>query len=456
MMVKGCAVHMENGPVGRALFSFAVPVLLSQLLQELYNVTDCLIVGRFGGDYALAAAALGGLVLSVMINFFVGFSSGVSVVTARTFGSYDYRALQETMTAVFRLVLTVGLAISVLGAAGTGTILRLLKSPAEVMPRATVYFRLCACGLMAQLFYNVGTAVLRSLGDTKTPLLLFGLSALCNLALDVLFVIGFRWGIAGAAGATLLSQWLLAVLIFRHLRRLDSAYALTLTGPRIPRKELRAILRMGLPAGMQALFMSISSLLIQRYINGFGPDAMAGMNLYAKVEGCLYLPTFAYGIALTSFVGQNLGAGKLDRIREAVKLSIRTMCACVLPLSLLLVWVSPVILKLFTPETGILFNAREAILFNLPFYTVYAVNQIYLGAIKGLGDTAWPMTCTLLCYSLFRVIWCRALIPVFASMRVVYLSYDVSFFLMLLLLLPRYRALFRQKRRTLSTAYNEA
>ena len=166
---------------------------------------------------------------------------------------------------------------------------------------------------------------------------------------------------------------------------------------------------------------------------------MAGMTLYAKLEGCLYLPSFAYGIALTGFVGQNVGAGRMDRVAEAVKLSIRLCWALILPLSLAVTAAAPLLLRLFTREPGILFNAREAVQFNLPFYVVYAMNQVYLGAIKGFGKTGWPMFCTLLCYAVFRVAWCRLLIPVFATMRIVYLSYDVSFFLMFILLLPVYR-----------------
>lgn len=238
---------------------------------------------------------------------------------------------------------------------------------------------------------------------------------------------------------TLLSQWLLALLILRRLNRLEDGCALDLRGPRLPVKELLGILRIGLPAGMQALFMSISSLLLQTCIDAFGPDAIAGMTLYAKLEGCLYLPAFSYGIALTGFVGQNYGAGRPDRVRDAVKLSIRLTWLLILPLSLCITAAAPLLLRLFSREPEILRNAREAVQFNLPFYVVYGMNQVYLGAIKGLGKTAWPMFCTLLCYALFRVLWCLLLIPVFSTMRVVYLSYDVSFFLMLALLLPAYR-----------------
>ena len=432
-------VHVDSGPIGRTLFSFALPVLLTQLLQELYNAADCAVLGHFGGDNALAASGIAGLLLSVFINFFIGFSSGVSAVTARQFGHGDLEQLRRTMTSVFRLVLLAGALLSASGIAAAEPLLRLLRCPEAVLAPAGVYLRICFCGVLAQLFYNVATAVLRSLGDSRGPLLCFLASVLANLALDVLLVVACRLGVGGAAIATLASQWLLAVLLYVRLRRLGEGCSLSLRGAGLPLRELLGILKIGLPAGMQALFMSASSLLIQVCIDAFGPDAIAGMTLYAKLEGCVYLPAFAYGIALTGFVGQNVGAARPDRVAEAVKLSIRLCWLIVFPLSLVISVSAPLLLRLFTREPGILFYAREAVQFNLPVYVVYAMNQVYLGAIKGFGKTTWPMCCTLLCYALFRVAWCRLLIPVFQSMRVVYLSYDVSFFLMLALLLPVYR-----------------
>lgn len=437
--------HMEKGPITSTLLAFALPVLAAQLLQELYNVTDSMVVGHFGGAYALAATGVAGLVLSVLINFIVGFSSGISAVTARLYGAYNYAELSKALSSVFRLVVGAGLLVTVPGMLCADRVLQWMNCPPSVLPSASVYLRICLGGLTAQLIYNVGTAFLRSVGDARAPLLFQGASVACNLALDILLVIAFKRGVAGAAVATLASQWLLAAMILRRLRGL-SDFPLRLFAPGLSATELRRMLAIGVPAGMQALFMSISSFLIQRYINRFGPEAIAGMTLFAKLEGCIYLPTFAYGIALTSFVGQNLGAAQRDRIRQAVRLSVKHMVLIILPFSLLLTLAAPVLLRLFTHDAGILMNAREAVTFTLPFYVFYAVNQVYLGAIKGLGDTAYPMLCTLICYALFRVLWCALLLPTFPTMRIVYLSYTVSFLLMLGLLLPKYRGMVRALR----------
>lgn len=441
--------HVENGPIAPVLFSFALPVLLLQLLQELFNITDCMVVGHFGGDHALAATGVAGLVLSILINFFIGFSSGISSVASRLFGRCSYRELQRTVNVLFRLVVAAGIVFSVLVITTADTLLSLMHSPSEVMPHAAMYLRICACGLTAQMIYNVGAAFLRSIGNTQTPLCFYLASVLCNLLLDVLFVIVFKRGIAGAAVATLISQWLLALLITGYMTRLDSAYALNPLGEGLAMGALVKDLAIGIPSGMQALFMSISSFLIQSCINRFGPSAIAGMTLFAKLEGVIYLPTFAYGIAITSFVGQNLGAGRIDRIRETVRLSLKIMAAVIIPMSLVLSVASPVLLRLFTKDEAILFNAREAVLFTLPFYVVYGINQVFLGTIKGLGDTTWPMFCTLVCYSLFRVLWCNLLIPTHPTMRVVYSSYVVSFFLMLGMLVPMYMRRIRTVSRNL-------
>lgn len=431
--------HVESGPIAPVLFSFALPVLLLQLLQELFNITDCMVVGHFGGDYALAATGVAGLVLSILINFFIGFSSGISGIASRLFGARSYRELQRTVNVLFRMVIAAGICLSALIIASAEAVLSMMRSPSEVMPHATLYLRICACGLTAQMIYNVGAAFLRSIGNTRAPLFFYLASVLCNLLLDALFVIAFKWGIAGAAAATLISQWLLALLIAGYMMRLDSAYALNPLGEGLTMRALGRNLAIGIPSGMQALFMSISSFLIQACINRFGPAAIAGMTLFAKLEGVIYLPTFAYGIAITSFVGQNLGAGRIDRIRETVRLSLGIMAAVIIPLSLALSLASPVLLRLFTKNEAILFNAREAVMFTLPFYVIYGLNQVFLGTIKGLGDTTWPMICTLVCYSLFRVLWCHVLIPAHPTMRVVYSSYVVSFFLMLAMLVPAYR-----------------
>ncbi len=442
---KDNALHVETGPIGRTLFSFALPVIVSQLLQEFYSIADCAVIGRFAKGHALAAVGVSSLILSVLINFFIGFSSGISIITSRLFGAYDHEKLKDAISRVMRLVLVIGALFTAVMMIAAKPSLSWIHCPEAVKPEALIYLKICLCGLTAQLIYNVGTSVLRSLGDTRTPMLMFLSSVICNLALDIVLVVIFDLGIEGVAIATLVSQWLLAAVIMLRLYMLDPLYSLKMRGLDISFRKTLELLRDGIPAGMQALFMSISSLLIQLFINGFGPEAMGGMTVFAKIEGFLYFPAFAYGIALTGFVGQNYGAGKFERIREATKISILAMTALVLPLSFILRSLSPYILRLFTTDPGILSNALEAVRFVFPVYVFYAANQVFLGSVKGLGSTVYPMVCTLVCYSIFRVLWCMITIHHFPTMRMVYLSYDISFILMLLMLVPVYHRLLKKR-----------
>lgn len=436
-------IHMEQGPIGRTLLLFTLPVLLSQILQQFYSIADCAVVGHFGGSYGLAAAGVAGLILSVIVNFFIGFSSGTSFITAHLFGAYEYTRLKRTILTMMLLSILLGGAMTAAGFLCAERFLVWLDCPADVLGPAALYLRICFFGMIPQLLYNTGNAILRSLGNTRSPLIYLLFSSGLNLILDLTLVVGASMGLSGAAWATLLSQWFLAFLILWKLGHMEEAYRLDFRQKLLSPGELREIFRMGIPSGLQAVFMSISSLIIQVSINQFGPDAVGGMTAYARVEGFLYYPAFSYGMALTGFVGQNLGAGRLERIRRAMNTSLGIAVGFTLPFSLLLMACSRYILLWFTKDPGILFYGQEAIFCIFPWYFLYAVDQVYIGGLKGLGRTGYPMVCSMICYCLFRVVWCRLLLPVWWDMRVVYHCYNVSLLLMLLLLAVRYRQVYR-------------
>lgn len=435
---KSTEIHMEKGPIGRTLLLFTAPILLSQIMQQFYSIADCMIVGHFGGAYGLSAAGVAGLILSVIVNFFIGFSTGISYVTARLFGSYDYLKLKRTIQTMILLCVFTGIAFTAIGIFQAETFLIWLRCPHPVLDGAAWYLRICFLGMMPQLVSNTGTAILRSMGNTKSPLVYLAFSSLLNILLDLALVIRFSLGLAGAAAATVIAQWVMAVLILWKLYTLDNAYRPDFRQTLLPLKELKEILHLGAASGLQAVFMSISSLIIQVSINQFGADAIAGMTIYAKVEGFLYYPAFSYGIALTGFIGQNLGAGRTDRIRQAMRTSVAIAVGCTLPASLLLVAGSRYILLCFTKDPGILAYGQQAIRHVLPWYFLYAVDQVYIGGLKGLGHIEYPLFCSIVCYCLFRIAWCRTLLPLWPDMRVVYYCYNFSLLLMLLLLSVRY------------------
>lgn len=434
---------MEQGPIGRTLLIFAIPILLSQILQQMYSIADCMIVGHFGGENGLAAAGEAALILSVIINFFVGFSTGVSAITASAFGGFQYKRLSRILHAVICMSLLFGACMTFAGIAFSGHFLTWIHCPEEVFVPAQQYLRICMMGIIPQFIYNMGNAILRSLGNTKEPLYFLTFSSILNLILDMLLVIGFGMGLSGAGIATVISQWILAMLMIAKMSRLDERYCLQIYRLFDGWEELPEIITMGLPSGMQAVFMSISSLLIQYSINSFGADAAAGMVVFARVEGFLYYPAFSYGMALTGFIGQNYGAGKMDRVQEGMKRSIVTLSLFTVIAGGILMAAAPVLLRLFTSDPVILECGREAILCIFPFYFLYAINQVYIGGLKGLGKTGFPMLCSLLCYCIFRVVWCRILLFWIWDIRVIYFSYDVSWVIMILLLISHYRKTYR-------------
>lgn len=434
------AVHVDEGSLGKILFDYTWPIFLSKIIQELYNVADCAVVGRFAGSLALAAAGTAALPMSVVVNFFVGLSSGISTMSSALFGSRDHERLRKLISSIMRMTFICGMILSALIFVGSPAYLSYTKVPGDVSPYALLYLRICSVGVCAQLINNMVTALLRSVGDSSSPMKLFGVSALVNVIGDIFLVAVLKMGVAGAAAATAFSQWLLSSMLLLRLKRLDSGISILKTdGGRIS-GDMFTALGKGIPAGLQALFMSISSILIRFHLNGFGAAAIAGMNVFARIEGLCYLPSFAFGIALTAFVGQNMGAQKPERIRDCVRMSVKAMIFIMIPLSLALCLGAPALSQIFTTDGDVISNAVEAVRYTLPLYVFYAVNQVYLGAVKGMGNTFYPMICTLVCYALFRVGWCGMLLKTFVTMRVVYLSYAVSFLLMFFMIMPVYRA----------------
>ena len=436
-------VRMDVGSIHRTLLVYAAPLLLMQLLQQLYNIADCAVVGRFCGAFGLAAVGVAGLVLAVHINFFIGFSVGVTSAVSRLFGARQYEKLRRAVATSVVIAAGAGALLAILGELLGQRYLSWLSCPPEAMADALLYLRICFLGLVPQLVYNIANGILRALGNTKTPLCYLAASAALNVVLDLALVVGLGHGLAGVAWATLAAEWALGLAMVWRLTRLDARFRLSRHARLLPAAELSALLRLGVPSGMQAAFMSLSSLLIQISIDAFGPAAMAGMVVYAKIEGFMYYPAFAYGMALTGFIGQNLGAGRLDRVEEAMRVSRRTAVRATLAISAVLMLVAEPAVGFFTDDAATLTNGLAAIYWNFPFYFLYSLNQVYIGGLKGLGETAVPMASALFAYALFRVLWCEALLPHWHDMAVIYTAYDVSFLVSLAILVPAYRRAYR-------------
>ena len=424
-----------HGAIPRQLLVFMLPILLSQLLQQFYTIADTALVGQVLGAQALAAVGTASLVLSVIVNFFIGFSAGLSVLVSHLYGEKDYARLSALVQSIF---ITVALFAALFTAAGivlTEQLLAALSTPAELIPAASLYLRTVLYGMLAQLLYNTASAILRALGNTTSALHYLAAAVVLNIALDIVLLIVIPCGIAGAAAATVLAQYAAALLALWKLFHLRGTWKLRFSRPFFALGHLLPILSTSIPAGLQAVFMSLSSLVIQTYINSFGYAAMAGMTVYARIEGFLYYPLFAFGIALTSFIGQNVGAHDLARVRTGLRISLRLAAGGAMAMALIAGLAAPALIALFTNDPAVAANALDAVYYTFPFYWLYGVNQIYIGAIRGLGDTLYPMMTALAAYCLFRVAWCWGWDMIgIHSMHIVYSAYSVSFFVMVGLL----------------------
>ena len=424
-----------RGAIPRQLLVFMLPILLSQLLQQFYTIADTALVGQVLGAQALAAVGTASLVLSVIVNFFIGFSAGLSVLVSHLYGEKDYSRLSALVQSIFITVVMFAVLFTAAGIVLTEQLLAALSTPAELIPAASLYLHTVLYGMLAQLLYNTASAILRALGNTTSALHYLAAAVALNIALDVVLLIVIPCGIAGAATATVLAQYAAALLALWKLFHLHGTWKLRFSRPFFALGHLLPILSTSIPAGLQAVFMSLSSLVIQTYINSFGYAAMAGMTVYARIEGFLYYPLFAFGIALTSFIGQNVGAHDLTRVRTGLRISLRLAAGGAMGMALIAGLAAPALVALFTDDPAVAANALDAVYYTFPFYWLYGVNQIYIGAIRGLGDTLYPMMTALAAYCLFRVAWCWGWDMIgIHSMHIVYSAYNVSFFVMAVLL----------------------
>ena len=438
-MQAKCQVDMTYGDISKQLFMFTIPILLSQILQQFYNISDTAIIGRYIGTDALAAIGSTGLLISVIVNFFIGLSTGVSAVIANQFGANEYDKLKKSISTSLAVSVLLGIVFTIGSLIFMKPIINILQTPKGVYSLAIDYLKICFLGITFQLLYNIGTAILRALGNTKDPLYFLIFSCILNLILDILFIVYFGWGVKGAAIATLISQILATLLVMYKIMSLDDNCKLSLKQIKIYRGYTKDIFLVGLPAGLQAIFMSISSLIIQSSINSFGAEAMAGMTIFAKVEGFLYFPLFSLGLAVTGFVGQNFGAKEYERVKEGINISLKISVYTSLIFIIILNIFAPYILRLFTNDAAVIKVGLESIRIVFPSYVLYAMNQIYIGSLRGIEKTFEPMLISLFAHCIFRVIWCFVLLQYFHDMKVIYSSYSVSIVLMFVLFYTSYK-----------------
>ena len=421
---------ITEGVIWKQLLGFFFPILLGTFFQQLYNTVDAVIVGNFVGKEALAA--VGGStsqLINLLIGFFTGLASGGSVIIAQFYGAGRRKDTSHAVHTLICLGLIVSVLFTVVGIAFARPALQAMAVPDSIMEYSVTYTRIYFGGVTFTVLYNIGSAILRSIGDAKRPLYFLIICCLANVVLDLVFVVGFKMEVAGAAIATVLCQVISVILTFAALMRTTDCYRVVLKRLRVDWALLKSMLRIGIPVGFQSTLYSISNILIQSTINSFGTDTIAGWTAYGKVDSLFWMMLSALGIAITTFVGQNFGAGKYDRVRKSVRVALGMGFAMAGLLSVILLLTRRFTLGLFTSDQNVIALGSEMMLYMSTFYVTYVPIEIFSGAIKGAGDSVAPMLITLIGICVFRVAWVLILIPIWHNLFTLAISYPVSWVL---------------------------
>ncbi len=430
---------MTEGPIAKHLVLFALPLLGGYIFQQLYNTVDSIVVGNFVGANALGAVTSNMPAINTLVGMYMGFSSGASVVISQFFGARDIKRLRQAVHTSMITTLLLGIAMSILGVLISPALVRLMNAPPEVAPEAIVYLRIYFSGLLGLMFYNMGSAILRAVGDSRRPLYFLIFSSITNIVLDLLFVIAFGMGVAGVAYATIISQFLSCILVFAVLFRGQDVYRLSLKEMVISPDILRKITYIGLPASIQMMLTSFSNVFVQGYINRFGAASTSGWGAYQRIDAFTILPVMSIGLAITTFVGQNAGAKKPERIRSAVTIALRMSLAVTVFISTCLFILAPQAIGLFNREPDVLYFGTLFLRMIGPLDFVVCMNQVYSGALRGLGDTRAPMLIMLFSFVVSRQIYLFIASHLTASIYPIALGYPFGWLVCSIILTVYYR-----------------
>lgn len=432
-------VDMTRGNIWRLLISFAIPMLIGQMFQILYNTVDSVVVGQFVGKEALAAVGSTGNVINATVSFFTGLAGGAGVVISQYFGAHDEEGLSKAVHSTVLMTLIMSVFCTVLGMLMTDTILGWMDTPEDVIKDAADYLRIYFAGVAGVLFYNTGSGILRAVGDSRRPLYFLVFSAVLNLVLDILFVCIFRMGVAGAAYATIISQALAAILTMVVLMRSQESYRLLWNKLKIDIPVLKRVMAIGLPAGFQSGITSLSNAFVQAYINAFQSSCMAGWTAYGRLDAFAWLPAVCISTASTTFISQNLGAGNIQRAKKGASIALWLSMTCTAVLMAPMMIFAEPALKLFNSDPEMLEYGKMFVLWLSPFYVPFCATQIYAGALRGAGDSVGPMVICLSSFVVVRQIYLFIITKFINTPLVVALSFPLGWVVSAAVMTVRYK-----------------
>ena len=427
-MASMAARHdLTEGVVWKKLLGFFFPILLGLLFQQLYNTVDAVIVGRFEGDSALAAVGGGAAtIINMIIGFCTGLNSGATVIVAQTYGSGDHDTLSRVLHTSIVFCAIIGLIVTIAGYFAAPALLRLIRNPEDIMDSSVLYLRIYLVGAIPMLLYNLFQGALQAVGDSARPLRYLITSCLVNIVLDTVFVAVLRMGVAGVGWASVISMCCSAVLALTHLLRVNAPHRVEVKKLRMDFGVLRRAMRIGLPSGVQGSMYNIANVIIQASVNGFGTGIVAAWAATGKLDGFYWVTSNAFGLAICAFVGQCYGAGKIDRMREAIRVCTKIALGVSFGFSILLLGVSRPAYHLFLQDPQVIDDAVRIMWYFVPFYFTWTFIEVLSGTFRGVGDTLCPMIIVMLGTCVFRVLWILIVVPLWHTIFAVAIVYAIS------------------------------
>ena len=403
--VRSQSMDMTTGSITRQLIAFAFPLLVGNLFQQLYNTVDTWVVGNFVSDNAFAAVGSMGPIVNMFVGFFLGFSAGAGALISQNFGAKNEDAIEKLVHTAMVMTFVIGLLFTVTGHLLTPLLLDFAKIPQEVWPEAKTYLSIYFSGMIGLVFYNMGAAILRAVGDSKRPFYFLVVCAVLNTVLDLLFVLGFGMKVEGVAWATIISQGISAILIIITLMRSDTCVRFQFKKLQVNWHLLGRIVALGIPSALQVSITSFSNIFVQSYINHFGPSCMSGYTAYSKIDMLLFLPAQSVSLATTTFVGQNLGCQQLKRARKGVTNSLWLAAGVTGILMIPVLIFSGDVVRFFTSQEESIRYGTLFLRYITPFYLLTCFTQVYASALRGAGNSRAPMVIILASYVAFRQVY---------------------------------------------------
>ena len=414
-------LDMTEGNIVKLLITFAIPLLLGNIFQYLYNTVDSLVVGNFVGKEALAAVGSTTYIINTLVMFFGGISVGASVIISRYFGAHDDELLHKSIETTIALTFIGSVLCTVLGTLLAPILLRFMDTPEDVLPSSSVYLRIYFGGITGLMVYNMGSGILRAVGDTKRPLYFLIFSSILNIILDLVFVVAFDLGIAGVAYATVVSQMISAALVLLLLTKTSEKYQLVWKDLHVDLTLTKEILSVGLPVGIQQAVTSFSNVYVQSYINSFGSSGMAGWSCFTKIDSFLGLPLQSLAQAITTFAGQNVGAQNLKRVKNGVKASLKMSIPFLFAMATVLYVFAPQLVALFNQDPEVIYYGTLFLRLCVYVVPITSLTQIFAGTMRGAGSAKIPMYIMLSSYVVFRQIY------LFVMSHVAHSPYTIGF-----------------------------